>query len=239
MNEPGAPIRESGVSLRQAALTAGFGLLGMVLLAPFAELYVLPKLIVSGDIAQTVHNLRDHSLLFVIAGFAYLGTFTLDVLVAWALYILLRPANGPLSLLVAWFRLIYTAIAFVGALKLMTLYRLVNTPEYLDLFGREQFLAEARLLLGSFGYEWSIGLLIFGIHLILLGYLVYRSGYIPKVMGALLGIAGIGYAIDALGPYFYPGLDTGFVMVTFFGELIFMIWLLFAGRKLDESAVNA
>src|SRR6185369_17898239 len=83
----------SKISLRTSALIAGLGLLLMVLAAPFAELYVYPKLIVSGDAAETENNIMANKTLFTAMIFAYLITFICDVLVAWALYVLLKPVN--------------------------------------------------------------------------------------------------------------------------------------------------
>ena len=153
----------------------------------------------------------------------------------WALYVLLIPVNRSLSLLTAWFRLVYTVIALIGLLKLVTVFRILSTPDYLAVVGSDQLHAQVQFLLKSFRYEWSMGLVLFGIHLGLLGYLVYRSDYIPRILGILLAIAGLGWVIDSLRPYLYPNVDLGFIMITFFGELIFMIWLLVRGWKIQES----
>jgi hypothetical protein len=139
-------------------------------------------------------------------------------------------------LLTAWFRLVYTVIALCSLLKLATAFRILNTPDYLTVVGSDQLHAQVQLLLKSFRYEWSMGLVLFGIHIGLLGYLVYRSGYIPRILGILLAIAGLGYLIYYLGPYLYPTADVGFIMITFFGELIFMLWLLVRGWKIREQA---
>jgi len=232
VNPNNSLIHDQGLTLRQAALVAGFGLLIMVVAAPFAEFFVYAKLVVSGDIEKTVQNIQANGGLLVAGIFAFLITFILDVIVAWALYVLLAPVNRSLSLLTAWFRLVYTAIALVGLLKLVTVYRMLNTPDYLILFGSDQLHAQVKLLLGSFRYDWSMGLILFGIHLVLLAYLVYRSGYIPRILGILLAIAGVGWVIHELGPYLFPDADLGFLFITFFGELIFMAWLLIRGWKI-------
>ncbi len=232
MNPNNSPNHDQGLTLHQAALVAGFGLLIMVVAAPFAEFFVYAKLVVSGDIEKTVQNIQANGGLLVAGIFAFLITFILDVIVAWALYVLLAPVNRSLSLLTAWFRLVYTAIALVGLLKLVTVYRMLNAPDYLILFGSDQLHAQVKLLLGSFRYDWSMGLILFGIHLVLLAYLVYRSGYIPRILGILLAIAGVGWVIHELGPYLFPDADLGFLFITFFGELIFMAWLLIRGWKI-------
>ena len=91
------PANDQGMSLRQAALTAGFGLLIMTVAAPFAEFYVYPKLIIPGHIDQTAQNILANRQLYLAGVFANLLTYVCDVLVAWALYVLLIRVNRSLS----------------------------------------------------------------------------------------------------------------------------------------------
>jgi len=79
-----------------------------------------------------------------------------------------------------------------------------------------------------------VSLVIFGIHLLLLGYLICRSGDIPRLIGILLAIDGLGWLTDGLQPYFYANAHLGFIFITFFGELAFMLWLLIRGWKIRE-----
>jgi len=222
------------LTLRQAALTAGFGYLLMPV--ALAEYYLYPKVVILGNIEQTSQNIVAHGKVFVAAILCYLITFVLDVVIAWALYILMAPVNRSLSLLAAWYRLMYTAVGLVSVLNLITVFRLLRTPDYLEAFGSVQLHAQVNLLLHSFRYDWSMSLLIFGIHLVLLGYLIYRSTYMPRSIGILLIIDGLGWVIDTLRPYLFPTAQLGFIFITFFGELIFMLWLLIKGWKIQESA---
>src|SRR4030081_1650483 len=80
-------------SLSMAALIAGLGLFIMVIAAPFSELYVFPKLVVSDNATETVKNILTNQTLFISGIFGYLVTFICDLLVAWALYVLLKPVN--------------------------------------------------------------------------------------------------------------------------------------------------
>ena len=226
---------DRGMTLRQAALVAGFGLL-LMSFAPFAEFYVYPTLIVPGDIEQTVANIEANRGLFVAGLLAYLVVFICDIVVAWALYVLFTPVNRELSLLTAWFRIVYTVIAFVALFKLATVHRLIDVPEQELVLGLAQLHAQIDLLLRSFRAEWSISLVLFGIHLLLLGWLAFRASYVPKFIGVLLAIAGGGWVIYCLGPYLLPGADLGLLMITFFGELVFMLWLLIRGWSLREPA---
>ncbi len=224
----------------QAALVAGFGILIMAFAAPFAEFIVYPKLVIPGNIEATVQNIVANRGLFLAGMFAYLATLICDVLVAWALYVLLVPVNRSLSLLTAWFRLVYTVIAIFALTKFAAVFRILNAPDYLTIVGSDQLHAQAKLLISSFGYEWDFAFFFFSIHLVLLGYLVYRSGYIPRILGAVLVINGLGYLIDyGLRPYLFRKADLGFLIITYFGELIFMLWLLIRGWKTPEQAAHS
>ncbi|HEY6766418.1 MAG TPA: DUF4386 domain-containing protein, partial [Candidatus Sulfotelmatobacter sp.] len=202
----------------------------------FAEFSIYPKLVIRANIEQTVQNISAHQGLFLTAIFSYLISFIGDVVIAWALYFLLVPVNRAVSLLTAWFRLMYTAIAFTGMLNLVTVFRLLNEPDYLPAFGSAPLRAQVQLLLNSFRYDWSVGLVIFGIHLVLLGWLIYRSGYIPKILGILLVINGLGWVLDSIRPYLFPNAHLGFLFLTFLGELFFMLWLLIRGWKIQQPA---
>lgn len=178
-------------SVGKAALIAGLGLLIMAIAAPFAELYVYPQLVIRENAMETVQNILANKTLFNSAIMGYLIAFLCDVLVAWALYLFLKPVDENLSLLTAWFRLIYTVIALVALLNLVTVSGLLSAPSSLAQSQPDQLYAQVMLLLTTFRSHWYFGLLFFGIHLALLGYLVFRSNYIPKIMGVLLIIAGL------------------------------------------------
>jgi len=137
----------------------------------------------SERVRQTTRNIVANGQLFGVAILCNLVTLILDVVIAWPLYVLLVPVNRSLSLLTAWFRLVCTAVAFVAVLHLVTVYRLLTTPVYLTLFGTGPLHALTQLELNSFRYDWSLSLVIFAIHLVLLGYLIFRSGYIAKILG--------------------------------------------------------
>ncbi|MBV8725128.1 MAG: DUF4386 domain-containing protein [Candidatus Eremiobacteraeota bacterium] len=226
-----------GITLRQAALIAGFA----YLLDPvtYAEFALYPKLVIPGHIDQTVANITAHGGTFVAMILCYFINFIEDIVIAWALYVLLAPVNRALSLLAAWLRMIYATLAIAGTLNLVIAYRAVTTPEYATLFGPGPLRAQVDLLLHSFRYEYAFILIIFGIHLCLLGYLMFRSdytGWISKIVGVLLLIPGIGWIVYELGPYLYPAANLDWLFYTFFGELVFMLWLLIAGWRIKEPA---
>ena len=86
--------------------------------------------------------------------------------------------------------------------------------------------------LTSFYSIWDIGLIVFGIHLLLLGFLVYKSKYIPKLLGILIVIASFGYITDSVLKFL--GYTFEISMFTFFGEVLFALWLVFKGRKISN-----
>ena len=227
--------QRTGISLRKAALVAGLTILSIAFIAPYSELYVYPKLIDPANAAETVRNITDHKMLFVSAIFGYLLTFSGDIVVSWALYILLKPVHTSLSLLAAWFRLVFSVIALVALLNLVAVFKLLTTAGYLAAFGQTQLYAQVMLLLTTFRSGYHFAILFFCVHLILLGYLVFTSGYLPKVMGVLLVVCGLGYLTDALQPFLFPDLNLKFITLTFFGELLFMLWLLIKGSRLREE----
>lgn len=110
MNSNKIISRITDISLRKAAIVAGLGLLIMTILAIFANFFVLQSLIVPGDAATTANNIMANELLFRLGICSFIIVAILDVVVAWALYVLLKPVNKSLSLLSAWFRLVYAAI---------------------------------------------------------------------------------------------------------------------------------
>jgi len=227
----------NGLTLRVAAIIVGLA----YLLNPvsYAEFAVYPRLIIPGHIEQTVANIGAHPGLFVMALFFYFINFVEDIIIAWALYYLLAPVSRAVSALASLFQLVYAAIAFVGMFNLASVYRMLTQPEYLQVFGAGPLHAQVDLLIHTFRTYYSLALVLFGIHLILIGVLIVRSRYIPWWLGAVLLIDGAGWIVTELQPYLYPNVNVDFLFVTFFGELLFMLWLLIMGWRIKEPALRS
>jgi len=230
--------RSEGLTLSQAAVVTGLAyLLNPV---PFAEFLIYPKVVVAGNIQQTVSNIGAHHGLFLTALFCYIVNFAEDIVIAWALYFLLAPVNKALSLLAALFRLMYTAVALAGAFNLVTVYRMVTDPEYLATFGAAQFNAQINLLLHTFRYDYSFAIcVIFSIHLLLTGWLIFRSRYMPWWLGIIIVVNGLAWLISNLKPYLYPAANLGPIGLAYFGELLMMAWLLIWGWRIKEPVSAA
>jgi Domain of unknown function (DUF4386) len=230
--------RHTEVSPRQAARIAGYGYLAIFVLAIFANFFVRERLVEPGDAAATASNIVGSEALFRLGLVSFLVVFVLDLVIAWALYVLFRPQSRDVSLLTAWFRLVYTALLGVALVFLFLVLQLLSGAGYLTAFEAGQLDAQVTLFLEGFNSAWLIGLLCFGIHLALLGSLVLTSGDIPKVLGVLLILAGAGYVIDTLANALlanYGDYETAFMLIvavpSVIGELAFTIWLLLRGGK--------
>ncbi|TGV04718.1 DUF4386 domain-containing protein [Flavivirga rizhaonensis] len=139
---------------------------------------------------------------------------------------ILKPVNKSLSLLTAWFRLVYVAMYFIALYNLLAILSIIKSIEHLKNTGIGQINDSILLHIKAFRVEGSFGLIIFGVYLILLGYLAYKATYIPKLFGVILLIAGLSWGIDNLSSFFFPEINTQFLFVFTMGELIFMLWLL-------------
>ncbi len=220
------------LTIRQAAVVAGFAyLLNPV---PYAEFSLMPKLVVSGHIDQTVANISAQSSVLLTAIFCYLACFIGDIVIAWALYFLLAPVNRAVSALAALFRLVYTTVGVVAMFKLVTVYHLVATPDYVKLFGPTELQGNVDLLLRSFRYEWSMSLVIFTLHLFGIAWLVYRSGYLWKFWGPILALDALCLDIVLLRPYLWPQANVDWLFYITFAELVFGLWLLVTGWRMRE-----
>lgn len=220
-----------------AALVAGGGLLLMVVLS-IVGIPLLEGLFVSGDAATTAANIAGNGLEFRLAVAAVVLVAALDVVVAWALYVFLRPASRGLSLLAALFRLVYAAI-FASALA-----NLASIPALLDgsaVGGTVEPAQVDALVLAkvtAFQNAWDLGLVFFGIHLLVLGYLAARSSYVPTIVGGLVALAGAGYVIDSLGVLLLESYTLEVAMVTFVGEVALLGWLLYRGRTVTRADID-
>lgn len=223
------------VSKRTAALAAGFGLLLMTAAVLFADGYAHQGLIEQGDASRTVHNIQAQEGLFRIGIYSYLVVIICDVVVAWALYIFFLSVNNSLSLIAAWLRLVYSVIFVIAVLNFLSVLQLISAEEYLTAYNPNQLHVQVMLSLQTFTEEWDLGFVFFGLHLLLLGYLILKSSDVPTIFGVIIVLAGLGYLIKNIGEFLFPSYDlTG---VTFFGwgELLFGLWLLWKGGKSPKT----
>ncbi|MEP2669475.1 MAG: DUF4386 domain-containing protein [Cyclobacteriaceae bacterium] len=226
------------ISLSKAAIIAGIGLLIMTLTVPFAEFKIIPDLVSPDSASETAANITNNIFIFNLAIFLIFITIVADIIVAWALYVFLKPVNKSISLLTAWFRLLYTGVYLVAVTNLIKVFTLTKGESYFLINSQEEISEFVLFYIKSYKYEWFFGLVLFGLYLILLGFLVLKARYVPNIMGWLLIIAGLGYVIGHLKVFLFPELNTSFSMYTAMGELVFMLWLLIKGSRLKELQID-
>ena len=219
------------ISLRHAALIAGFALLIISVLTPVGYIAIIRNFLVQEDGAATVSKIMASEGLFRIGILCLLINAVLDLVGAWALYIVLKPVNKSLSLLSAWFRVAYTVMLVVALSNLVVTSQLLSGANYLAAFEPNQMNSHVMLFINAFYYVWDLGYVLFGLHLIILGYLIFKSGYLPKFLGIFVKIAGFGYLIDHLGILFLANYSMNIAYFTFIGEALLVVWLLIGGFK--------
>lgn len=221
------------------ARVAGFLLLLLVLLGPFSLIYVPSTLIVPGDATATADNIRASGWLFRLGIVSDSLIFLIEIVLTVLLYVLLRPVSRTLSLVAAFARL---AMAVIQGINLLPYFvvalLLLSGAGYLTVFEPDQVDALALLFLNAHGYGAYIWQLFLGLHLFVLGYLVFKSGYFPRILGILVVVASLGYLIDGYGSILYPNYAEIFGVVVgvgaIVGELPFFLWLLIKGVNVQR-----
>ena len=222
-------------SRHQASIIAGIGILLMAVLAGFGGLFVVDGLVTPGDAAKTAKDVIASAGLFRLGVASLYLVVVLDVLVAWALFRVFGPVSEGISRLAAWFRLAYAGVFMVAIGQLAGIPHLLGSDRYSAAFGAEQLHAQALLRADAYHDIWMAGLVLFGVHLLLIGVLAFRSGYVPKILGVLLAVAGFGYVFDSIGAVLSesaPVIST----VTFLGEFLLGIWLVVRSRRVSQGS---
>ena len=190
----------------------------------YAQFGVLQTLIVPADAAATTANILASAGIFRAAIAAFLIIAILDIVVAWGLYVLLRPTNATLALLVAWLRVAYAAVFAYALVNLLDVAQLLQSTSATAL-SPVPVQAQVASSIASFNNGWDLALAIFGLHLVGLGALLFKSVDFPKVLGALVAVAGVGYLADSFGTILVPDYMLTISVFTFIGEALLIVWL--------------
>ena len=220
------------------ARLTGLLLLLLVVVGPFSQLYVPSTLIVPGDATATADNIRASESLFLSGIVGQSVVFLTEIVLTVLLYVLLRPVSRTLSLVAAFARLALAIIQGINLLPYFIALLLLSGAGYLSVFEPAQSDALALLFLNAHGYGVFIWQLFFGFHLAVLGYLIFKSGYFPRILGVVMVFAALGYLIDAYGNILYPNYTETFGLVAgvgaLFGELPFFLWLAIKGVNVQR-----
>ena len=224
--------RIAATAVQLHARLAGALYLAVILTGIFG-FYAGSALIVRGDAAATAHNIMASELLFrmsavadLIAGICYVGVTAI-------LYELLKPVNRTLSLAAAFFSLMGIAAGASGTANRLTPAGILGNAHAFGAFGGDQLNALAFAPLKTYGVNGSVGILFFGLYCVLIGWLIVRSTFIPRLVGALMIVAGAAYLLNSfavlLSPPFAARLPDFTLLLGLLGEGALTFWLLVFG----------
>jgi hypothetical protein len=232
----GSPLKSKEADVRSPTrLVRGTGLLYLVIFALgiFAELFVRQNLIVPGDAAATASNIVASESLYRLALLSDLIRHVLLILLPLALFGLLGSVHRGVAWLMAALALVSVPISMINMLNHFAALVLITQAPYLTAFGTDQLQGAAMFFLELYDRGAFVGQIL-GLWLLPLGYLVFRSRFLPRVFGILLEIGGLCYVTDVVIFILLPGTNLGLSLLAFVSELLFALWLLIRG--VDSAA---
>lgn len=219
----------------KTARLAGILYVVVIICGVFAEFFVRSSLIVSGDTAETMQNIKDHEFLFRLGIMADVVAHTFYFFLALALYTLLKPINANITRLFLLIVVICAPILILNMLNQFMALFILTEADYLSAFTTAQLDGLVMLFLDLHKYGYLIAQMFYGGWLLPLGYVVYKSGYFPKLIGGLLMVAAVGYLLDFFTAFLAPAVQadiTGIVLApAVIGESALCLWLLARGVK--------
>src|SRR5579862_4078983 len=205
----------------------------IIVLGAFAEGFVASKLIAPGDAASTAHNIMAARGLWQFSVAGDLIVVLCAVPLLWIEYLLLRPVNRQVVLLAVLFNAVSLAVEAISKLFLLLVMPTLGSPDYLKAFAPQQLEALANLALRSHDIAFNIALIFFGFTCLVNGYLIFKSGYLPKLIGVMMQIAGLSYLTACFAALFAPALSDlitpAILLPPLLGEASFCLWLLIKG----------
>jgi hypothetical protein len=208
--------------------------------APFSLIYVPTKLIVTGDATATADRIRASGNLLRLGIASELISSIIFIFVVLALYRLLKGVNETHAVAMVTLFLVSVPISLVNVLNEVAALVLVSGASFLSVFDKGQLDALAYLFLRLHSQGIFVAAIFWGLWLFPFGLLVIRSGFIPRVLGVLLMIAGFAYPISSLTSLLLPQyarVVNQFAMILEFGELPVIFWLLIWGAKAQAPEV--
>lgn len=227
---------------KKAARIAGLIYLSMILTAPFAMLYVPNKLIVSGNATATADNILAHETMFRLSIFGDLIGQVIFICLGVAFYRLLRDVNKTWAMLLVSLVLVSSAVCFLNVINDIAALILFRGGEFLTVFDKPQRDALGMFFLRLYNYGQFFAEIFWGLWLFPLGLLIYRSGFMPRVVGGWLMLNCFGWlALSFTALFFRENYNAmfGYMQPLLFGEMALMLYLLIRGAnvKAIEPAV--
>jgi hypothetical protein len=220
------------------------GLIALITTTSAFAVFVRGRLVVFSDAAVTAHNLQAHQLLFRL-GFAADVIALLYIAYTLLLYNLFKPVNRSLSLLAAFFSLVGCAMGAVNCLLLGAPLVVLRGAQSLRAFNVEQLQALALLFLKLHDQGLTVSMVLFGSYNLLIGYLIFRSTFLPRILGELLALSGLCYLINCFAIFLAPAFAAHlvpYILLPGATELLLALWLLVAGvsvQRWNEQASAA
>ena len=222
---------------KKTARLAGFLYFIYMVIHIFADVFGRSTLIVLGDAAATAQNIMASEWPFRIGFVSDLLAAVLFLLTAWALYVLLKPVNKNLALLFLLLNLGGVAIQCFSDLFLFASQLLLNGADYLKVFQADQLEALSMLFLYLYKNGFMIAQIFYGAWLFPLGYLVFKSGFLPKILGIVLMVHCVTWLMTSLEFFLFPGINAITYIsypLGFIAEFGLTLWLLIKGVKSQQ-----
>jgi hypothetical protein len=222
--------RANGISPQAWARTGGALYLVVIAAGAAGELLIRDRLVVAGDANATLANIRAFEFLWRLGIAGNLLHLACSVTLAVVFYVLLRPVDRDLALLAVLFNVVAIAVEAVSKLFLLPALFVLGKAAYLQSFSPEQLQALAYLSYRSHAYGFNASLIFFGCECLVIGYLVFRSRFLPRALGVLMQLAGAAYLGNSLALLLAPALASiAWLVPAFVGELSLALWLLVRG----------
>ena len=225
-------------SNNKLARAAGFLYLIMIFAGGFAEVFVRGELTVSGDAVATAHNILASEQMYRFGFVADLVVLICNTFLSLIFYILFKPVNRNLSLLALIFSTVAGAVMAINLLNQLAPLLLLHNTSYLKAFTIEELQTLSLFFLNLQQQGYGISLLLFAFYFPTIGYLVYKSNFIPRIIGILYTLAGAGYLTNSLAMFLFPHLAANLfpyvLLPALIGEVSMSLWLIFKGVRVSE-----
>ena len=225
---------------KKTARIAGFLYLGYIIFTAIALVVGRKGIIVDGDAAATAANIIAKGMRFRIGFVSDAVAGVLFLLAAWALYVLLKPVNKNVALLFLLLNLGGVAVQCINMLNLFSAVLLLSGADYLRVFQPGQLQAQAMLFINLYENGFMIAQLFYGAWLFPLGFLVFKSGYLPRILGIVLMVECFGWLMRPFQFFLFPSYEVISYLsfaIGFIGEFSLTLWLLIMGAKDQKPAL--
>jgi hypothetical protein len=227
---------------KKLARIAGFCYLIVIATGLFSEVFVRQALRVSNNALTTAHNIQTNEMLFRWGFVADLVNFVVGLPTILIIYFLFKRTNKLLLQLAVAFVIIQTAIIAVNLLNQILPLLILSNDTYLKTFQTGQLATLSLLFLNIQTQGYAIGLVFFGFYCIIVGYVIYKSKFLPKIFGILYAFTGLCYLINSFTMFLSKGFENPlFVYLAipiFIGELSLCLWLLIKGIDPDSASAS-